>query len=114
MAIDNNANDYNTDNNNIKIKEDKQNQIKQPPVYNKMDPDKMQRPERPLEQSSINKDEGENEDGEIENDNNNIELYQESKEEEEEKELFDHIIKTRSRRVSKPVHKYVMTHQGHL
>jgi hypothetical protein len=42
----------------------------------------------------------------------NIKIQQENKEEEEEP--FDCLIMTRSRRVSKPVHKYVTMHQCHL
>jgi hypothetical protein len=43
--------------------------------------------------------------------NNNIKTEEES---EPENPLFDCLISTRSGRVSRPVHKYVTTHQGHL
>ena len=38
----------------------------------------------------------------------------ESDEEKSQQELFDKITRTRSGRVSRPVHKYVTTHHGHL
>jgi hypothetical protein len=74
-AIENNDdNNNNNDDNNNKENKDKQNQIKQPLVHDKMDLDEMQGPKRPSEQSSINKDDRVNEEAEIENDNNNVEL----------------------------------------
>ena len=35
-------------------------------------------------------------------------------EDQDDQQAFDNIVKTRSGRVSRPVHKYVTTHQSHL
>ena len=37
-----------------------------------------------------------------------------NKEDEPTEELFDHQIKTRSGRVSRPIFKYLIAHQGHV
>jgi hypothetical protein len=69
----------------------------------------VQGPEKLLtEELSINKDK-EDEENVEEEEKDNFKLQQESKEKEKE-EPFDCLIRTRFKRTSRPIHKYVTTH----
>jgi hypothetical protein len=116
----NNNNDDDNDNDDDNNDDDNNKDDKQIQVNNEMHPDNMEHgfEKQQTNKSSINNEEEDKEKDKEEEIEDNIEIQQENKEEEkeeeEEEEPFNRLISTRSGRVSRPVHKHVITHQGHL
>jgi hypothetical protein len=115
-----NDQDEDTDDEDENENQDDASEDNQTQVQDEMHPDDIAGFTRQEQTSTTLDDKEEEVEEEDEEDEEEVEEEDEEDEEEveeedeEDEEPFDHQLRTRSGRVSRPVHKYVTTHQGHL